>query len=88
MGARQLDSRGVLFLQIIEEGKISPTGHEFLGVVHHGPEEALQGLLQVVVQVVLKVYRQVVLQRIDRVLRLVVCFDSLGRLRGSGGLSC
>lgn len=31
------------------------TAHELLGVVHHGRKEALQGLLQVVVQVVLEV---------------------------------
>ena len=57
------------------------TAHELLGVVHHGREEALQGQLQVVVQVVLEVDGQVVFQRVDRVLRLVIRLHPLGRLR-------
>ena len=36
-----------------------------------------------VVQIVLEVNRQVVLQRIDGVLRLVVRFDTLGSLQGN-----
>ena len=56
------------------------TAHELLGVVHHGREEALQGQLQVVVQVVLEVDGQVVLQRPDRVLRLLVDLHALGAL--------
>ena len=34
-----------------------------------------------VVEIVLEVYGQVVLERIDGVLRLVVCFDTLGSLQ-------
>lgn len=57
------------------------TAHELLGVGHHGAEEALQGQLQVVVQVVLEIDGQVVLQRVDRILCLVVRLHPLGRLQ-------
>ena len=56
------------------------TCHELLGVVHDGAEEAREGELQVVVQVVLEVDGQVVLQRVDGVLRLVIRLHSLGSL--------
>ena len=56
------------------------TCHELLGVVHDGAEEACEGELQVVVQIVLEVNGQVVLQRIDGVLRLVIRLHSLGSL--------
>lgn len=56
------------------------TAHELLGILHDGPKEALQGQLQVVLQVVLEVDGQIVLQCIDGVLRLVICLHPLGSL--------
>jgi hypothetical protein len=58
-----------------------PTAHELLGVFHDGLEEALEGQLQVVVQVVLEVNGQVVLQRVDGILCLVIRLYPLGCLR-------
>ena len=57
--------------------------HEFFGIVHDRPKKAREGQFQVVVQIVLEVDRQVVLQRIDGVLRLVVRFDTLGSLQSN-----
>lgn len=57
------------------------TCHELLGVVHDRAEQAREGQLQVVIQVVLEVNGQVVLQGIDGVLCLVIRLHSLGSLQ-------
>ena len=52
-----------------------------LGVLHDGPKQPAERLLQEVVQVVLAVNGQAVLQRMDRVLRLLPALGALGALR-------
>ena len=64
-----------------QTGAAEGTRHELLGVAHHRLEQALQGQLQVVVQVVLEVDGQVVLQRKNGVLRLLVDLHALRALR-------
>jgi hypothetical protein len=54
------------------------TREQLFGVLEHGLEDALQRLCEVVVQVVLAVYGQVVLQRIDGVLGLVCVGGGVG----------
>ena len=56
--------------------------------MHHGLKDAHDGLADVVLQVVLEVDRQVVLQRKDRVLRLLECLGSLGSLQTRPTPSC
>ncbi len=63
---------------------LKSTCDQALGVLHDRLEDAFKRLLQVMLQVVLAVDRQVVLQRKNGVLRLLPRLRTLRRLRGAG----